>query len=173
MNSKISQYLAKHQPSTPCLIVDLDKINQNYQQLSQALPYADIYYAVKANPALPILKTLVAMNAFFDAASWEEVQLCLDAGAKPSHISFGNTIKKVSAIQAASQANVEMYVFDSIEEMQKIAKYAPASKIYCRLTVDNLGADWPLSGKFGTTTEHAIKLLLEAKNYYWKQKKLD
>lgn len=162
MNSKISQYLAKHQPSTPCLIVDLDKINQNYQQLSQALPYADIYYAVKANPALPILKRLVAMNAFFDAASWEEVQLCLDAGAKPSHISFGNTVKKVSAIQAASQVNVEMYVFDSIEEMQKIAKHSPGSKVYCRLTVDNLGADWPLSGKFGTTTEHAIELLLEA-----------
>ncbi|MDI2091343.1 type III PLP-dependent enzyme [Commensalibacter oyaizuii] len=164
MNSKISQFIANNQISTPCLILDVDQVERNYNQLHQAIPYGGIYYAVKANPALPILKRLVALNSFFDAASWEEIQLCLDAGAKPSQISFGNTVKKISSIQSAYKIGVEMYVFDSIEEMQKIAKHAPGSKVYCRLIVDNLGADWPLSGKFGTTVDHAVELLIQAKN---------
>ncbi|CAI3942659.1 Diaminopimelate decarboxylase (LysA) (PDB:1D7K) [Commensalibacter communis] len=163
MNPKISQFLNANQLTTPCLIVDIDQIEKNYQQLHHAIPNADIYYAVKANPALSILNKLISLNSFFDAASWEEIQSCLNAGAKPSQISFGNTIKKTSAIQAAYQANIELYAFDTTEELHKLAKHAPATKVYCRLAVDNIGADWPLSGKFGTTVEHAIELLLEAK----------
>ncbi len=77
--------------------------------------------------------------------------MCLDAGAAPGAISFGNTIKKVSAIQRAFAAGVTMFAFDSIEELEKLAEHAPGSRVYCRLLVENKGADWPLSRKFGTT----------------------
>lgn len=164
MNSKISKFLADNKISTPCLIVDIDEVEGNYQRLHGSIPHAYIYYAVKANPALPILKRLVSLNSSFDAASWEEIQLCVEAGAKPSQISFGNTIKKASAIKEAYKIGVEMYAFDSVEELIKIAEYAPGSKVYCRIIVDNIGADWPLSGKFGTTVDHATELLIKAKH---------
>ena len=48
--------------------------------------------------------------------------MCLDAGAAPAAISFGNTIKKVSAIQRAFAAGVSMFAFDSIEELEKLAR---------------------------------------------------
>ena len=35
---------------TPCLVIDLAKIGQNYDELLETLPFAKIYYAVKANP---------------------------------------------------------------------------------------------------------------------------
>ncbi|GBQ98479.1 diaminopimelate decarboxylase [Acetobacter nitrogenifigens DSM 23921 = NBRC 105050] len=163
MTPKISQFLADEQPATPCLVVDVDEVEDRFRRLQGALPLALIYYAVKANPARPILERLVSLGSRFDAASWEEIRLCLDAGASPDDISFGNTVKKVSAIQAAFAVGVRLYVFDSLEELEKIARYAPGSKVYCRLLVDNYGAEWPLSRKFGTTVESARELMLHAR----------
>ena len=48
-----------------------------------------------------------------------------------------------------------MFAFDSEEELEKLARHAPGSRVYCRLLVENKGADWPLSRKFGTTVASA------------------
>jgi ornithine decarboxylase len=117
---------------------------------------------VKANPARPILDRLVGLGSSFDAASFEEVRACLDAGAAPSAISYGNTIKKSSAIAQAHAAGVTMFAFDAIEELEKLARHAPGSRVYCRILVENEGADWPLSRKFGTTIENARELMMQA-----------
>ena len=162
MTPKIASYLADHAPATPCLVLDVDRVEDNYRTLLSALPLARVYYAVKANPATPILQRLVGLGSSFDAASFEEVQFCLDAGAAPSAISFGNTIKKVSSIQRAHAAGVTMFAFDSAEELEKLAEHAPGARVYCRLLVQNDGAEWPLSRKFGTTAETARDLMVRA-----------
>ncbi len=162
MTTKIAQFLADHQPATPCLVLDVDRVEANFRALSHALPLARIYYAVKANPAAPILERLVGLNSFFDAASIEECEACLTAGARPSAISFGNTIKKISAIQRAHAAGISMFAFDSAEELLKLAQHAPGARVYCRILVENEGADWPLSRKFGTTIDSAKALMLQA-----------
>ena len=56
MTPKIAQYLADQVPATPCLVLDVDRVEQNYRALMHALPLARVYYAVKANPAAPILE---------------------------------------------------------------------------------------------------------------------
>ena len=162
MTPKIARFLAQHQPATPCLVLDVDRVEQNFRALRDALPLARIYYAVKANPAHQVLERLVSLQSHFDAASIEEVTACLDAGAKPQAISFGNTIKKVSAIRRAHEAGVTMFAFDSREELEKLAQHAPGARVYCRILVENEGADWPLSRKFGTTIESARELMLAA-----------
>ena len=55
-----------------------------------------------------------------------------------------------------------MFAFDSREELEKLAEHAPGARVYCRILVENEGADWPLSRKFGTTVESARDLMLEA-----------
>ena len=162
MTLKIAQFLADHQPATPCLVLDIDRVEANFRALSHTLPLARIYYAVKANPAAAILTRLVGLDSHFDAASIEEVQFCLEAGARPAAISFGNTIKKVSAIQRAHAAGVSMFAFDSEEELLKLAEHAPGARVYCRILVENEGADWPLSRKFGTSIDAAKILMLQA-----------
>ena len=104
MTPKIARFLAEQQPATPCLVLDVDRVEENFRALQRALPLARIYYAVKANPAPQVLERLVRLSSSFDAASFEEVAACLDAGARPEAISFGNTIKKASAIRAAYRA---------------------------------------------------------------------
>ena len=162
MTTKIARFLADHQPATPCLVLDVDRVEANFRAIRDALPLAQIYYAVKANPAPQILDRLVQLGSRFDAAGIEEIDACIAAGAVPQAISFGNTVKKVSAIQRAHAAGVDMFAFDSDEELGKIARHAPGSRVYCRILVENAGADWPLSRKFGTTVEHARALMLRA-----------
>jgi ornithine decarboxylase len=162
MTPKIAQFLRDQQPATPCLVLDVDRVEQNFREMQRALPLAQIYYAVKANPAAPVLERLVGLGSCFDAAGIEEIEFCLAAGAQPESIGFGNTIKKVSAIRRAFAAGVAQYAFDSAEELDKLAKHAPGAKVYCRILVENEGADWPLSRKFGTTLETARALMIRA-----------
>ena len=162
MTPKVSRFLRDAAPATPCLVVDVDRVEENYARLHAALPLARIYYAVKANPAAPILDRLVSLGSAFDAASWEEVQACLRSGAAPEAISFGNTVKKESAIKAAYEAGVRMFAFDSEPELLKLARSAPGAKVYCRILVGNVGAEWPLSKKFGCEVEMARDLMIQA-----------
>jgi ornithine decarboxylase len=162
MTPKIARFLADHQPATPCLVLDVDRVAENFRALRAALPLAIIYYAVKANPAPQVLRRLVPLGSRFDAASAEEIEACLAAGAAPEAISFGNTIKKASAIARAHAAGVSLFAFDSAEELEKLARHAPGSRVYCRIMVENAGADWPLSRKFGTDVTTARELMLRA-----------
>jgi ornithine decarboxylase len=162
MTPKVSRFLRDAAPATPCLVVDVDRVAENYGRLKAALPLARIYYAVKANPAAPILDRLVSLDSAFDAASWEEVQACLRAGAPAEAVSYGNTVKKESAIKAAYAAGVRMFAFDSEPELRKLARSAPGAKVYCRILVGNVGAEWPLSKKFGCEVEMAKELMVLA-----------
>lgn len=162
MTPKLARFLESGAFSTPAIIVDLDRVTENFGMLQAALPDAAIYYAVKANPAAPVLDRLVGLGSRFDAASIAEIRACLDAGAAPGAISFGNTVKKTSAIAEAFARGIDLFAFDSDEELEKIAAAAPGSKVYCRLAVSQDGADWPLSRKFGTSGEHARDLLIAA-----------
>jgi ornithine decarboxylase len=162
MNPKIATFLRMHAPATPCLVLDVGTVELNYRRLLAAMPLARVYYAVKANPAAPILQRLSGLGSSFDAASWEEIEACLAAGAPADRISFGNTVKKESAIKAAFGAGVTMFAFDSEPELRKLARSAPGARVYCRILVENKGAEWPLSRKFGCEAKMAKELMLKA-----------
>src|SRR3546814_14186625 len=101
MTPRIQEFLARERPATPCLVVDLEQVAANYRRIAALAPWADIFYAVKANPAPEILRTLCALGASYDAASPTEIRVCLAAGATPGRISYGNTVKKRSDIEPA------------------------------------------------------------------------
>ena len=164
MTPKIDRFLAERQPETPCLVVDLDVISANFGALRSALPQAEIYYAVKANPASPVLQRLVELGSNFDAASLSEIERCLAAGADPQRIAFGNTAKKMGDIASAHSRGVRLYAFDSEPELEKLAVAAPGSEVFCRMLVANRGAAWPLSDKFGCSAEMAVDLMIKARD---------
>jgi ornithine decarboxylase len=163
MSDKIARFFAEMRPPTPCLVVDLDIVEGAYRTLHEVLPLARIFYAVKANPAAPILDRLTILGSSFDTASRGEIEMCLAAGATPERISFGNTIKKQTDIAFAYEQGVRLFAFDSEAELAKLAKAAPGSKVFCRILVECEGAEWPLSRKFGCAPEMATELLAEAR----------
>ncbi len=162
MTPKIERFFTRKSLATPCLVVDLDVIAANYKTLVGAFPTVKVYYAVKANPARPVLETLASLGSCFDAASDREVNMCLEAGADPANISFGATIKKRKDIAHAFAQGVRLYAFDSQAELEKLAEQAPGSKVYCRILVENTGSSWPLGHKFGCSLEMARDLILSA-----------
>ena len=162
MTPKLRRFLDQVRPSTPYLVVDVDIVEANYLALAAALDGVQIFYAVKANPAPEILSRLAALGSSFDVASQAEVEMALAAGANPSRISYGNTIKKESDIARAFAMGVRMFAFDSEAELHKIARAAPGAKVFCRILTSGAGADWPLSKKFGCTPAMARDLLTRA-----------
>ena len=163
MTAKIYQFLADQQPATPCVIIDLDVIADNYAALNRYLPTAKVFYAVKANPAKEVIAMLAELGSCFDTASRPEIESVLAAGVSPDRISFGNTIKKERDIAWAFEQGIELFAFDSDAELDKLARVAPGAKVFCRLLMTCEGAEWPLSRKFGCEAEMARDLLIRAK----------
>src|SRR6201991_1483162 len=73
-HSRVLAYLENEKPATPCLVIDLDIVAGKYGALKSALPAADIFYAVKANPAPEVLRRLVSLGSSFDTASAGEIR---------------------------------------------------------------------------------------------------
>jgi ornithine decarboxylase len=169
MTARIRDFLRRRAEDGPCLVVDLEVIRENYLAFAKALPDTKVFYAVKANPAPEVLSLLVSLGSSFDAASVAEVEMVLAAGANADRISFGNTIKKERDIARAFALGVRLFAVDCVAEVEKVARAAPAVRVFCRILCDCVGAEWPLSRKFGCepamaadVLEHAQRLGLEA-----------
>ena len=157
--SRVESFIRSTVFDRPTLVIDVDRVEEQYHALKAGLGHARIHYAVKANPQREIIERLVDLGSGFDAASRAEIELCLSLGARPENISFGNTVKKVRDIEFAFHAGVTLFAADAEEELEKIAEFAPGSDVYIRLIVDASEADWPLSRKFGCARDKAVSLM--------------
>ncbi len=151
---------------TPFVVIDTHTIDKQYSELKAGFPIADIFYAMKANPAPEILTLLRDKGASFDVASIYELDKLLAIGDVSSEkISYGNTIKKTKDIRYFYDKGVRLFASDSEADIRNIAKEAPGSQIYLRiLTEGSQTADWPLSRKFGCHTDMAMDLLILARD---------
>lgn len=160
---RILDYIAERQPETPCLVLDLNVVRDNFLAFRKSLPMTEVFYAVKANPDPAVLSLLSALGSSFDTASVAEIEMALEAGAGPDRISFGNTIKKERDIAKAYARGIRLFAADSVEEVGKIARAAPGSEVFCRILTDGEGAEWPLSRKFGCVPSMAVHVLKHAR----------
>lgn len=163
--SRAESYIRAHRFDRPTLVIDTQAVARQFAALAQGLGRAQIHYAVKANPAPEILRTLHGLGAHFDAASRVELQMCLDAGARPDQLSFGNTIKRASDIAWAYETGIDLFAVDAEEEIEKIAQNAPGARVYLRIIVDATEAEWPLTRKFGSGRDKALSLIAMAKEF--------
>ena len=152
------------QHETPFVVVDTNIINQHYDSLVENFPYARIYYAVKANPAIEILSLLRDCGANFDIASTYELDKVMSLDVAAERCSYGNTIKKRKDIAYFYDKGVRLFATDAEADLRNIAELAPGAKVYVRiLTEGSHTADWPLSRKFGCQIDMAVDLLVLAK----------
>ena len=146
------------------MVIDKGLIGKAYDELTRRFPFAEIYYAVKANPAPDILALLAECGSSFDIASIYELEMVMAHGVTPDRISFGNTIKKRAHVRLFFERGVGMFASDSEADLRMLAEEAPGSRVYVRiLTEGTATADWPLSRKFGCQNEMAYDLLVLAR----------
>ncbi|GIX15746.1 MAG: ornithine decarboxylase [Paracoccaceae bacterium] len=160
--TRAEAFIAASRFDRPTLVIDLEAVAARYRALRAGLGDARIHYAVKANPEPAVVARLLAEGCRFDAASRGEIALCLDLGAAPEAISFGNTVKKPADIAFAHARGVRLFAADAAEELAKIAANAPGAEVYIRLLVEETEADWPLSRKFGAPASEIPELMRTA-----------
>jgi ornithine decarboxylase len=160
---------------TPALLIDKKAIKQKYQEfcrqfgrqvdktLRDSSSGAKIYYALKANPHPGIVELLQELGCSFEISSQGELELLLQLGVSPEKIISSNPVKDQAFIRSAYASGINSFAFDSYTEVEKLARFAPGSKVYVRLAVSNEGSEWPLSRKFGVEIEEAVELLGQAK----------
>lgn len=159
--ARIREFTANKE--TPCLIIDLEKVGEKYDELMQAMPEAKIYFAVKANPLDEVLQLLRDRGSYFDVASRYEIDQLFRVGVLADRMSYGNTIKKEVDIAYAFERGIRLFSTDSLSDIEKLARKAPGAKINFRLLLDGSGADWPLSRKFGAHPDMVYQLVKHAK----------
>jgi ornithine decarboxylase len=162
MTERIQEFLKNRREDGPCLVVDLETVRENYNAFAKALPDTRVFYAVKANPAPEVLSLLASLGSCFDTASVAEIEMVLAAGVTPDRVSYGNTIKKERDIARAFELGIRLFAVDCKPEVDKIARVAPASRVFCRILCDGAGAEWPLSRKFGCEPAMAVDVLEHA-----------
>ena len=145
-------------------IVDLGKIVELYEKWNRLLPKIKPYYAIKCNSNSRILEVLENLGVNFDCASQDEIQTVLDITNDPNRIIFANPCKYPEHIQYAKENLVDLMTFDCEEELYKIKKYYPDSRLVLRLAVDDSKSKMKFSKKFGCTKENVITLLVLAKS---------
>ena len=83
MTARLLQRIAR-QHGTPVVVIDHDIIRRNYAAFRKHLPKVQAYYAVKANPAPEIVRTLYKAGASFDVASLPEFMLVYENIKRPA-----------------------------------------------------------------------------------------
>jgi ornithine decarboxylase len=170
MNAKeLKSLAAKH--GTPLVVIDHDVIRRNYATFRRYLPKVQCYYAVKANPAPEIVRTLYRAGASFDVASMPEFMTVYDNIRRlPKRqrqdfiwdkIIYANPTKPKETLLALDKYK-PLVTFDNLTELDKIKRFAPNAGVVLRLAVANTGSQCELSNKFGCATGEAVDLMLAA-----------
>ncbi|GAB3584498.1 type III PLP-dependent enzyme [Amycolatopsis endophytica] len=159
---RIRRFLSEADPGTPCLVVDTDTVATRVRELRDEFPHARLRYAVKANPEPAVLRAVLAAGGGFDVASPAEIAACLDAGASPAALSYGNTIKKPADIAFAWSRGVRDFTTDAPGDLAHLAAHAPGASVSVRILVDGPASATPFGQKFGCEPAQAAALLAEA-----------
>jgi len=170
MSPRQLQAIAR-QHGTPVVVVDHAVIRRNYAEFKTHLPNVQAYYAVKANPAPEIVRTLYLAGASFDVASMPEFMMVyenirhLPPKAQQDFIwdkiIYANPVKPKETLQALDPYR-PLVTYDNLTELKKIKQYAPHAGLVLRLRVPNTGSMVELSSKFGCDPGEAVDLIVAA-----------
>jgi len=124
----------------------------------------EIFYAVKCNPAPPVLHLLSLLGTSFDCASTAEIAQVLSLPSSPSsdRIIFANPCKPASFVRVAAEQGVDMMTFDNADELYKIKRVHPGAKLVLRILTDDSKSLCRLGLKFGAPLASCPDLLLTA-----------
>lgn len=113
------------QYGTPLYIIDETKIRANFRRYKDAFASvdSDIYFAVKANGNIAVLRILAQEGAGADVFSGGELQIIKSAGIPLNKVLFNGNAKSEEELRAAVESQVTVSV-DSREELQTLSAVA-------------------------------------------------
>jgi ornithine decarboxylase len=99
---------------TPVLLIDRDAVDERLREFRDAIPRAQVHYAVKANSSPMLLRHLAARGSGFDVASAAELYLIhRELGVAPERIVFSNPIKNEDDLRMIELARPRAIAIES------------------------------------------------------------
>jgi ornithine decarboxylase len=144
---------------SPLLILDADTVRKQFQDLQQALPGVDIYYAIKSLPHQTILGILSELGAGFDLASSGEIDLVRNLKISARRTIHSHPIKRDSDIRDGLRYGCTTFVVDNTEELLKFISYRHRVGLFIRISFRSDAAVVDLSKKFGCALEEVDEML--------------
>jgi diaminopimelate decarboxylase len=154
---------------TPLYAYDWASIQTQLERLKTAFGDAKIFYAMKANPNLGILKRLNAHGVGFEAVAGGELERSILAGATGQQIVLNGPGKLNSDYARAAEVGARL-ILDNPNEATRAAKHAPNAEVLIRVnpgltvsTHDHL-ATGNAASKFGVSLPDVPKAVQNAEN---------
>ena len=116
----------KHQHETPlcAYVYDLPALERHVKAMRQVLPEnCELFYAAKANPEAPVLKTLAPWVDGFEAASGGELTW-LHEQCPDQPLIFGGPGKLDHELDLALQYRISAFHVESVTELRSLARIA-------------------------------------------------
>ncbi|MGA2465567.1 MAG: pyridoxal-dependent decarboxylase, exosortase A system-associated [Thermodesulfobacteriota bacterium] len=112
-----------HQFGTPFYLYDLNNIYEKIQTIRDYFGDSiKLYYAIKANSNLELLKSIRAKVDGLDISSYGEMEQCLLAGYSPRQLSFAGPGKTYGELEKAINGKIGIISVESVREMEDIKK---------------------------------------------------
>ena len=156
------EYLAV-QYGTPLLVVDAERVRQQYRRLQGALPGVVLHFALKPLPHVAVVRALAAEGASFDLATNGEIQIVRSAGIAPERCIHTHPIKRDADIRTALDFGVRTFVADNPDEVRKFGAYRDRARLLIRVAFRSPDAICDLSRKFGCDPADAPGLVALAR----------
>lgn len=141
-------------------VADLGQVFRSFQKWKRELPRVQPFYAVKCNTDTKVVELLGHLGANFDCASKNEIEKVLALGFDLSRIIYANPCKTNSFIRYACDKKVDLTTVDNVQELYKLHKFHPTTRVLVRIITDDESAQCRLSTKFGCSVDVAVKELL-------------
>lgn len=161
--------LAARRFGTPLYAYDLPTFLESWDLLKSALPEGTtLFYSVKANPNVSLLKALKNKGASFEVASDGEIKASLSIGIEAEKLLFVGPGKQQQELLDAKAAGIGILVAESHMEVRRIEELASSSP-HRRTSVAVRINPGPSSGRismggntpFGMTPTEALAVLRE------------
>ena len=131
---------------TPSIVYSYNKIYENFNAIKQSFESEKrkIFYSVKANSNLSILKIFNDLGAGFDIVSLGELKRVLSVNVDPKNIVYSGVGKSSDEILECMKINIRSFNVESIAELERIIKLSNEHKCLTRVSIrvnPNIDAD--------------------------------
>ena len=131
---------------TPSIVYSYNKIYENFNAIKQSFETEKrkIFYSVKANSNLSILKIFNDLGAGFDIVSLGELKRVLSVNVDPKNIVYSGVGKSSNEILECMKINIRSFNVESIAELERIIKLSNEHKCLTRVSIrvnPNIDAD--------------------------------
>ena len=145
--------------TTPFYLYDVEQVVAQYTSLKEYITWDDlkIYYAMKANFSIPILKRLLSEGASVDTVSPAEVHLVQSLGFPNARILYTANNLTEDEMDEVHSLGV-MFNIGSLSRLEKFAAAYPGSEVCLRFNPDVVAGEHSIVRTGGDLTKFGILL---------------